>query len=110
MDSLGDDSLAILSALLLRRAITVEKTGRGGRKKRASEEEEVEDASSALVEFAHQTVHCSGGQAQVRTTSLQFCVRLFFPEAISAVFITPLKPTPMLYLLDLGRSPASVGH
>lgn len=75
VDSLGDDSLAILSALLLRRAVAVEeKDGRGGKKnKRASEQEE--DASYNLVEFAHQTVHCSGGKAQVGILGLlEFCV------------------------------------
>ena len=74
VDSLGDDSLAILSALLLRRAVAVEeKDERGGKKKtRASEQE---DASSTLVEFAHQTVHCSGGKSQVGILGLlQFCV------------------------------------
>lgn len=72
VDSLGDDSLAILSALLLRRAVTVEeKAGRGGKKKRASEEE---DPSSTLVEVAHQTVHGSGGQAQVKTDLIEMCV------------------------------------
>lgn len=70
VDSLGDDSLAIISALLLRQAVTLEnggkgRRGRGGKKKRTSEKDEGEDASSTLTEFAHQTVHSSGGQAQV---------------------------------------------
>lgn len=62
IDSLGEESLAIMSALLLRRAVSLPLSrdgdvGAGG---------EGEEKTTALVEFVHQTVHCSGAQAQVR--------------------------------------------
>lgn len=56
IDSLGEESRAIMSALLLKRAVSLA-SGRG-----VGDEEE----TCALVEFVHQTVHCSGAQAQVR--------------------------------------------
>eukprot|EP00903_Cladosiphon_okamuranus_P012984 g12116.t2 len=64
IDSLGEKSLAIVSALLLRRAVSLSLScdgdvdGAGG---------EGEEKTTALVEFVHQTVHCSGAEAQVRT-------------------------------------------
>lgn len=62
IDSLGEESLAIMSTLLLRRAVSlsvscdgdVDGAGGGG-----------EERTTALVEFVHQTVHCSGARAQV---------------------------------------------
>lgn len=61
VESLGEDSLAIMSALLLRRAVSVE---RGDDKKSSPGVDE--EVSSVMVDFVHQTVHCSGAQAQVR--------------------------------------------
>lgn len=58
IDSLGEESLAIMSALLLRRAVSLSSScdGAGG---------EEEEKTTALIEFVHQTVHCSGAQSQV---------------------------------------------
>lgn len=55
--SLGEESLAIMSSLLLQRAVSLSS---GVSVSVGSEEK------TALVEFVHQTVHCSGAQAQVR--------------------------------------------
>ncbi|CAM9381439.1 unnamed protein product [Ectocarpus fasciculatus] len=67
IDSLGEESLAIMSALLLRRAVSS-----GGGK--AVDEE----TTSALIEFVHQTIHRSRAQGQVRTLVglVQACHRL----------------------------------
>lgn len=64
IDSLGEESLVIMSALLLRRAASPPSSGGDSSGIVVAEEEE--EATSALVEFVHQTVHCSAAQAQVR--------------------------------------------
>lgn len=58
--SLGEESLAIMSSLLLQRAVSL-LSGVGD-----GDGDGVEEEKTALVEFVHQTVHCSGAQAQVR--------------------------------------------
>lgn len=63
VDALGEESRAIMSALLLRQAVSAVSVSGVGSKPASVDEEE----TAALVEFVHQTVHCSGVQAQVRT-------------------------------------------
>lgn len=63
IDSLGEESLAIMSALLLRRAVSLPLSCDGGEVGGAAGEGA--EKTTALVEFVHQTVHCSGAQAQV---------------------------------------------
>ncbi|CBJ49062.1 conserved unknown protein [Ectocarpus siliculosus] len=71
VDSLGEESLAIMSALLLRRAVSSGRPDVGG--KSADEE-----TTSALIEFVHQTIHRSRARGQVRTLVglVQACHRL----------------------------------
>ncbi|CAM9340670.1 unnamed protein product [Ectocarpus sp. 12 AP-2014] len=71
VDSLGEESLSIMSALLLRRAVSVggpDVVGRSGD----------EETTSALIEFVHQTIHRSRARGQVRTLVglVQACHRL----------------------------------
>lgn len=58
IESLGGASLAIMSSLLLQRAVSLSSGLSAG--------DGMEEEKTALVEFVHQTVHCSGAQAQVR--------------------------------------------
>ena len=60
IDSLGEESLTIISTLLLRRAVSLSVSCDGD-----VDGGGVEDRTTALVEFVHQTVHCSGARAQV---------------------------------------------
>ncbi|CAM9932769.1 unnamed protein product, partial [Ectocarpus sp. 13 AM-2016] len=71
VDSLGEESLAIMSALLLRRAVSAGGPNVSGR----SADEET---TSALIEFVHQTIHRSRARGQVRTLVglVQACHRL----------------------------------
>ncbi|CAM9545090.1 unnamed protein product [Scytosiphon promiscuus] len=73
--SLGEESLVIMSALLLKQAVSPSLAGVGGDEGVVAEEEE---ATSALVEFVHQTVHCSAAHSQVKTLVglVQSCHRL----------------------------------
>lgn len=73
IDSLGEESLAIMSAVLLRRAVSPSLLCGGDA---GGSGDEGEEKTTALVEFVHQTVHCSGAEAQVsqRTVTSHFCV------------------------------------
>lgn len=64
IDSLGEESRAIITALLLRRAVS--SSGLGGV---GPEAFSVND-TTALVEFVHQTLHCSRAEAQVRQQTI----------------------------------------
>ncbi|CAM9175365.1 unnamed protein product [Ectocarpus sp. 12 AP-2014] len=71
VDSLGEESLAIMSALLLRRAVSAGGPDVGGRSGN-------EETTTALIEFVHQTIHRSRARGQVRTLVglVQACHRL----------------------------------
>eukprot|EP00752_Nemacystus_decipiens_P002133 g2034.t1 len=77
IDSLGEESLAIMSAMLLRKAVFLSLSGDGCEAGGVGGGEG-EEKTTALVEFIHQTVHCSGAKAQVRTLVglVQTCHRL----------------------------------
>ncbi|CAM9439904.1 unnamed protein product [Ectocarpus sp. 6 AP-2014] len=71
VDSLGEESLAIMSALLLRRAVFSGGPDVGG--KSADQE-----TTAALIEFVHQSIHRSRARGQVRTLVglVQACHRM----------------------------------
>lgn len=60
VDSLGEESLAIISALLLRRAVSFSGSDVGGKSADV-------ETTSALIEFVHQTIHRSRARGQVKT-------------------------------------------